>query len=333
MHTRHIAPQLADALSQDLLREIRELTQAMHSTDRKLRQKFQSDQQNLLALSQSNAHLYDTDSKTDASTHKRLPNSVEKSNITSDLKFENRDSTKVDSLDHHGSIGRDFWMTNEKGYYQKVAESASPYRGSLPNQQELLTNSKERGKKLIEDFENFSFSKTKDYQNLQKDFLTNQNSASKRYGKQRYKLNEFDTTEYNTPVESHIQLVDEVNAEVSDKISERPSLYVRVIRPHLNEEVILQSRYRSKDSKYESPKKMTVKSSSKSPVKDQTIPYEPFIEGFDLTIHNSTEKKPEPSLGSDVWQQEPKKPSSKANLFYSLQETQTKANTQQPTNQ
>ena len=319
--------QFSEAASQDLMREVHELTQSMQSTEQKLRQKFKSEPQKQLGMSESSANVYDTESKTDGSAHQRQRTSLEKSNIASDMKFENRESTKVDSLDHHGSIGRDFWTTNEKPHFQKVMESGSPFRGSLPNQQDPASNSRERGKKLIEDFESLSFSKAKDDQNEQKEFLTKQNSASKRYGKQRYKLSEFDTTEYNTPVETQIQLVDENKAEVCDKISERPSLYVRVIRPYLNEEVILQSRYRSKDPNYQSPTKMTVKSSSKSPVKEQSIPFEPFTEGFDLTVHNSSDKKPDGShgsvaRGSEAVQPVRKQPPTEAKLFFSLQETQ-----------
>lgn len=70
-------------------------------------------------------------------------------------------------------------------------------------------------------------------------------------------------TEYHSPIESTIPLIDESSSRVSSLISDRPSTYVRVIRPHSNTVTVIKSRYRKHHPLYQHPVKMTLKLSDK----------------------------------------------------------------------
>lgn len=84
------------------------------------------------------------------------------------------------------------------------------------------------------------------------------NIAIQRYSRQKYSDKAI-ATAYQSPKENHIQLTDEGQAITLEEITERPSLYVKIIRPYNNTVTIVKNRYHRDHPNYQLPSKMTMK--------------------------------------------------------------------------
>ena len=218
-------------------------------------------------------------------------------------KKESVSKEKYESLLSHG--GKDQWASSEKkstvhttqNYLYSTATGPTTSDGkdlrlfdstpqkrekeSLKEHQWSNQGSKEIDKNLFVDSDYIGFDSTNGKHPLALAYQTGEPgdsfrgkaAAKKRYGKQRYRLNNNEETEYNTPNEERITLVDESDAKEMDRVTDRPSIYVRVIRPHTGEETILKARYRSHNPNYSPPTKMTVKSHEKRGRSEEVVKF------------------------------------------------------------
>lgn len=156
--------------------------------------------------------------------------------------------------------------------YSQLFEAMYDYRTSMTNKSGLFSSKKDATTtfSIRPSYEPFDFTSTplklkesetkrrEDYDSSPVNPLIRA-SAVRRYGKTRkYRLAKEDLTEYNSPVEGRIETVDETGCGVYNGLTTRPSLYVRVTRPHKNEVTILQSRFRQGHQQFREPIKMQV---------------------------------------------------------------------------
>lgn len=220
---------------------------------------------------------------------------TESTQLKSQSNFTTSSNIAVEELEHLKTVSREFsrlvdeWSHKAKSYvsHQSVLvkgfdTNPPPAKNSTPTPADLKSLGTSLDVKTLSPVVSYNYSDTPSKQGGVSPELTMRNgensanklghkpvvsdvtSASKRYGSRVVKLAENDYTVCDTPREGTIDLIEDNQPIFTGELTNSPSKYYKVVRPHKNEVEYIQPRYRHDNPNYKETVKMTVQLEPKS---------------------------------------------------------------------